>query len=48
VVLTDGIIYSDDGAWDYSLLPIEGVTFKDIYLNTDKIHDIVYENSFKN
>lgn len=37
-VLTDGIIYSDDGAWDYSLLPIEGATFKDIYLNTDKIH----------
>ena len=36
-VLTDGIIYSDDGAWDYSMLPIDGESFKTQYLNIENI-----------
>lgn len=38
-VLTEGIIYSDDGAWDYSCLPVEGIIFEEDYLNLDKISD---------
>lgn len=38
-ILTDGIIYSDDGAWDYSRLPIGGMEFKTEYLNTNNIRD---------
>ena len=38
-VLTDGIIYSDDGAWDYSRFPIEGWKFKTEYLNIENISD---------
>lgn len=38
-ILTDGIIYSDDGAWDYSMLPIWGEDFKTEYLNIKNISD---------
>ena len=38
-VLTDGIIYSDDGAWDYSCFPISASEFETEYLNIDKLND---------
>lgn len=38
-ILTDGIIYSDDGAWDYSKLPIMGEELKTEYLNIKSISD---------
>lgn len=44
-ILTDGIIYSDDGAWDYSKLPIEGKVFKTEYLNIENISDDVVKNN---
>lgn len=31
--LTDGFIYSDDGAWEYSYFPIGAEDFEKIYLN---------------
>lgn len=37
--LTDGIIYSDDGAWDYSRMPIEGTAFQTEYLDIGKLCD---------
>lgn len=46
-VLTDGIIYSDDGAWDYLCLPIEGSTFADEYLNLDMISDYTVKENIK-
>lgn len=46
-VLTDGIIYSDDGAWDYLCLPIEGSTFADEYLNLDMISDCTIKENIK-
>lgn len=39
-VLTDGIIYSDDGAWDYTSFPVLGSTFEREYLNVNSIEDI--------
>ncbi len=33
--VTNGIIYSDDGAWDYSVLPMETNRFKEEYLNIE-------------
>lgn len=33
-LLTDGIIYSDDGAWEYNKLPIEANRLKTEYLNS--------------
>lgn len=44
-ILTDGIIYSDDGAWDYSELPIEGKVFKTEYLNIENINDGVVKKN---
>lgn len=38
--LTDGVIYSDDGAWDYSQLPIESHELEKLYLDVSKINDI--------
>lgn len=38
-VLTDGIIYSDDGAWDYSCFPVSASDFETEYLNIDKLND---------
>lgn len=38
-VLTDGIIYSDDGAWDYSCFPISASKFETEYLNIEKLND---------
>lgn len=39
-VLTDGIIYSDDGAWDYTSFPVLGSDFEKEYLNVTSIKDI--------
>ena len=47
-VLTDGIIYSDDGAWDYSRLPIEGKFFKNEYLNIKNISDPMVKENIEN
>lgn len=44
-ILTDGIIYSDDGAWDYSRLPIEGNVFKTEYLNIENISDAMVKDN---
>ncbi len=44
-VLTDGIIYSDDGAWDYSRLPMEGEFFKKEYLNIKNISNTTVKNN---
>ena len=44
-ILTDGIIYSDDGAWDYSRLPIEGKIFKTEYLNIKYISDVMVKDN---
>ena len=44
-LLTDGIIYSDDGAWDYSRLPIEGNVFKTEYLNIENISDAMVKDN---
>lgn len=46
-VLTDGIIYSDDGAWDYSCFPIEGNNFEEEYLNIEKINDITVKENIE-
>lgn len=47
-VLTDGIIYSDDGAWDYSSFPIEGIAFENEYLNIEKLSDTTIKESVEN
>jgi len=44
-ILTDGIIYSDDGAWDYSRLPIEGNVFKTEYLNIEHVSDAMVKDN---
>lgn len=44
-ILTEGIIYSDDGAWDYSRLPIEGKVFKMEYLDTKNISDTMVKDN---
>lgn len=46
-VLTDGIIYSDDGAWDYSRLPVEGKVFETEYLNIENIDDAMVKNNIE-
>ncbi len=38
-VSTAGIIYSDDGAWEYSKLPMSGERFISEYLNADYVED---------
>lgn len=38
-VLTDGILYSDDGGWDYKCFPIEAKPFMNEYLNLSKLQD---------
>ena len=43
--LTDGIIYSDDGAWDYSIFPIDGIAFEMKYLNWEKISDTMVKSN---
>lgn len=37
--LTDGFIYSDDGAWEYSYFPMHAEDFEKIYLNKECISD---------
>lgn len=37
--LTDGFIYSDDGAWEYSYFPMQAGDFEKIYLNKECIFD---------
>lgn len=44
-VLTDGIIYSDDGAWDYSRLPAEGKAFQEEYLKIESISDAIVKDN---
>lgn len=39
-VCTDGIIYSDDGAWDYTYFPIDGKIFEEKYLNIGNMSDV--------
>lgn len=46
-VLTDGIIYSDDGAWDYSRFPIEGDKFETEYLNIENISDVIVKDNIE-
>lgn len=47
-VLTDGIIYSDDGAWDYLSFPIEGNSFEKEYLSVDKLTDSTVRQNVEN
>ena len=44
-ILTDGIIYSDDGAWDYSILPISGKDLKTEYLNIKNVSDTLVKDN---
>ena len=44
-ILTEGLIYSDDGAWDYSRLPIGGEDFKMEYLNIKNISDTIVKDN---
>lgn len=46
-VLTNGIIYSDDGAWDYSRLPVDGKDFEREYLNIENVTDIQVRENVK-
>ncbi len=46
-VLTEGILYSDDGAWDYECFPIEGKAFEKEYLNLDKLNNITLKHSIE-
>lgn len=46
-ILTDGIIYSDDGAWDYLRLPIEGKVFKTEYLHVENIRDAMVKDNIE-
>ena len=46
-VLTEGILYSDDGVWDYECYPIEGKSFEKEYLNLDKLNNITLKHSIE-
>lgn len=46
-ILTDGIIYSDDGAWDYACFPLEGTDFKGRYLNIETISDVTVKENIE-
>lgn len=46
-VLTEGILYSDDGAWDYECFPIESKSFEKEYLNLDKLNNITLKHSIE-
>lgn len=46
-VLTEGILYSDDGAWNYECFPIEGKSFEKEYLNLDKLNNITLKHSIE-
>ncbi len=46
-VLTEGILYSDDGAWDYECFLIEGKSFEKEYLNLDKLNNITLKHSIE-
>lgn len=37
--LTDGLIYSDDGAWEYSYFPIMAEEFEKVYLDVENIRN---------
>lgn len=45
--LTDGILYSDDGAWDCSRLPVGWNAFKKEYPNPDKVSDAAVKENIK-
>lgn len=38
-ILTDGILYSDDGAWEYRSFPVDGKQFREEYLDLSKLQD---------
>lgn len=38
--LTNGLIYSDDGAWEYSVFPCKAEAFKKIYLKLDNVKNM--------
>ena len=44
-ILTDGLIYSDDGAWEYSRLPILGEDLKTEYLSIKNISDTIVKDN---
>lgn len=46
-LLTDGVIYSDDGAWDFSCFPIEAGEFMEKYMNVNTIDDVQVEGNVK-
>lgn len=37
--LTEGVIYTDDGAWDFSIFPAECDYFEENYLNNSMLND---------
>ena len=47
-VLTDGFIYSDDGAWDYASFPVLGGDFKEEYLNVNAIENVNVKENITN
>ncbi len=47
-VLTEGIIYSDDGAWDYASFPVLGSDFEDEYLNVNAIENVNVKENIMN
>ena len=47
-VLTDGFIYSDDGAWDYASFPVRGSDFEEEYLNINAIEDVNVKENITN
>ena len=45
--LSAGIVYSDDGAWDYSSLPMEYCDFESLYLDLDKVNDSLIKKNIQ-
>lgn len=46
--LTDGILYSDDGAWDYRNFPVDGKQFREEYLDLSKLQDKTIKEFIEN
>lgn len=47
-ILTDGIMYSDDGAWEYDKFPVDGKQFKEEYLDLSKLQDEAVKEFIEN
>lgn len=47
-ILTEGILYSDDGAWDYRSFPIVAKQFREEYLNLSELQDKTVKEFYKN